>query len=72
MSLSCGQQAEQIGQSDGARAVGLANHVNPIGIIVPCQRVIGANGSMTGYAGGLELKRWLLGHEGAISMPLFS
>ena len=68
---SYGRLAESIGQAGGARAVGLANHLNPIGIIVPCHRVIGADGSMTGYAGGLELKRWLLGHEGALSMPLF-
>ena len=69
---SYGHLAERIGQLGAARAVGLANHVNPIGIIVPCHRVIGADGSMTGYAGGLERKRWLLGHEGALSMPLFS
>jgi methylated-DNA-[protein]-cysteine S-methyltransferase len=45
------------------RAVGLANGANPIGIVVPCHRVIGANGSLTGYGGGLERKRWLLDHE---------
>ena len=69
---SYGHLAQRIGQLGAARAVGLANHVNPIGIIVPCHRVIGADGSMTGYAGGLERKRWLLGHEGALSMSLFS
>ncbi|MFO0413368.1 MAG: methylated-DNA--[protein]-cysteine S-methyltransferase, partial [bacterium] len=47
------------------RAVGLANGQNPVGLIVPCHRVIGANGTLTGYAGGLERKRWLLQHEGA-------
>jgi methylated-DNA-[protein]-cysteine S-methyltransferase len=45
------------------RAVGLANGANPIGIVVPCHRVIGTNGSLTGYGGGLERKRWLLEHE---------
>ena len=49
-----------------ARAVGSANGANPISIVVPCHRVIGANGSLTGYAGGLERKRWLLRHEGAL------
>ena len=48
-----------------ARAVGSANGANPVGIVVPCHRVIGADGSLTGYAGGLERKRWLLAHEGA-------
>ena len=47
------------------RAVGLANGANPIGLVVPCHRVIGANGSLTGYGGGIERKRWLLRHEGA-------
>jgi methylated-DNA-[protein]-cysteine S-methyltransferase len=46
------------------RAVGLANGANPIAIVVPCHRVIGANGTLTGYGGGLERKRWLLQHEG--------
>jgi methylated-DNA-[protein]-cysteine S-methyltransferase len=45
--------------------VGLANGSNPIGVVVPCHRVIGANGSLTGYGGGIERKRWLLRHEGA-------
>ena len=49
-----------------ARAVGSANGANPICIVVPCHRVIGADGSLTGYAGGLERKRWLLRHEGAL------
>ncbi len=48
-----------------ARAVGSANGANPISIVVPCHRVIGSDGSLTGYAGGLERKRWLLAHEGA-------
>lgn len=52
-----------VGSPKACRAVGLANGRNPIGIIVPCHRVIGADGSMTGYGGGLERKRWLLEHE---------
>jgi methylated-DNA-[protein]-cysteine S-methyltransferase len=59
-----------IGNPKGVRAIGLANGANPIGIVVPCHRVIGANGSMTGYGGGLERKQWLLRHEGALSNPL--
>lgn len=59
-----------IGNPKGVRAIGLANGANPIGIVVPCHRVIGANGSMTGYGGGLERKQWLLRHEGALSASL--
>ncbi len=47
------------------RAVGMANGANPVGLVAPCHRVIGADGSLTGYGGGLERKRWLLRHEGA-------
>lgn len=57
--------AEQIGKPAAVRAVGLANGQNPVGIVVPCHRVIGADGSLTGYGGGLERKAWLLRHEGA-------
>ena len=60
---SYGTTAAAIGAPDAARAVGLANGQNPISIIVPCHRVIGADGSLTGYGGGLPAKRWLLGHE---------
>jgi methylated-DNA-[protein]-cysteine S-methyltransferase len=60
---SYGKVAVSIGHPDGPRAVGLANGQNPIPIIVPCHRVIGANGSLTGYGGGLDTKRWLLDHE---------
>ncbi len=60
---SYGQVAEQIGAAGAARAVGLANGHNPIAIIVPCHRVIGANGSLTGYGGGLDRKRSLLEME---------
>jgi methylated-DNA-[protein]-cysteine S-methyltransferase len=55
--------AARLGSPGAARAVGLANGRNPIAIAVPCHRVIGADGSLTGYAGGLERKRWLLAHE---------
>ncbi len=57
--------AASLGDPRACRAVGLANGRNPIAIAVPCHRVIGADGSLTGYAGGLERKRWLLDHEGA-------
>jgi len=60
-----GQLAAAIGSPKAVRAVGLANSRNPVALIVPCHRVIGANGTLTGYAGGLERKRWLLQHEGA-------
>lgn len=56
--------AERLGSV--ARAIGSANAQNPVAILVPCHRVIGADGSLTGYAGGLERKRWLLEHEGAL------
>lgn len=64
--LSYGALAANIGAPTGARAVGMINALNPIGIVLPCHRVIGADKSLTGYAGGLERKRWLLRHEGAI------
>lgn len=63
---SYGQLATAIGRPKAVRAVGLANGSNPVGIIVPCHRVVGANGTLTGYAGGLERKRWLLAHEAAV------
>lgn len=62
---SYGQLAAHIGAPAAVRAVGLANGANPVGLVVPCHRVIGANGTLTGYGGGLERKRWLLAHEGA-------
>ena len=61
--ISYGELAKRLGKPAAVRAVGLANGANPIGIVVPCHRVIGANGSLTGYGGGLERKRWLLNHE---------
>ena len=70
--LSYSALATKIGRPAAVRAVGLANVANPIAIVVPCHRVIGANASLTGYASGLERKRWLLDHEARItqaSMP---
>jgi methylated-DNA-[protein]-cysteine S-methyltransferase len=61
--VSYAKLAEQIGRPAAVRAVGLANGSNPIGVVVPCHRVIGSNGSLTGYGGGVERKRWLLEHE---------
>ena len=61
--MSYGALAAQIGKPGASRAVGLANGANPVAIVVPCHRVIGADGSLTGYGGGLPRKRWLLDHE---------
>jgi len=61
--LSYGELAKRIGRPKAVRAVGLANGSNPIGVVVPCHRVVGSNGSLTGYGGGLVRKRWLLAHE---------
>lgn len=63
---SYGEIAAQIGQKGAARAVGAANNRNPVAIVIPCHRVIGANGALVGYGGGLERKLLLLRHEGAI------
>ncbi|HPR63959.1 MAG TPA: methylated-DNA--[protein]-cysteine S-methyltransferase [Thermoanaerobaculia bacterium] len=60
---SYGELAQRIGRPKAMRAVGQASHRNPISIIVPCHRVVGANGSLTGYGGGLWRKEWLLNHE---------
>jgi O-6-methylguanine DNA methyltransferase len=60
---SYGQLAQAVGSPGASRAVGAANGSNPIAIVVPCHRVIGSNGMLTGYAGGLERKHWLLNHE---------
>jgi len=56
--------AQRIGRPNAVRAVGAANGANPVAVVVPCHRVIGASGSLTGYGGGLDRKRWLLAHEG--------
>lgn len=79
--VSYAQIAEQIGHPRAVRAVGLANGANPVGVVVPCHRVVGANGSLTGYGGGMHRKAWLLQHESAAGpgrwrdaaeLPLFS
>ena len=61
--MSYGALAKKIGEPKAVRAVGLANGSNPIGVVVPCHRVIGGDGSLTGYGGGLPRKKWLLEHE---------
>lgn len=61
--ISYGEQARRIGNPKAVRAVGGANHHNPISIVVPCHRVIGADGTLTGYGGGVDKKIWLLEHE---------
>ena len=63
--LSYAGLAQRIGRPTAVRAVGLANGSNPVALVVPCHRVIGSDGSLTGYGGGLDRKRWLLEHEGA-------
>jgi len=62
-----GAIAREIGHPDAVRAVGAANGANPIPIVVPCHRVLGSNGSLTGFGGGIEAKRWLLAHEARIA-----
>jgi methylated-DNA-[protein]-cysteine S-methyltransferase len=61
--ISYGELAHRLGKPKAVRAVGGANGANPIGIVVPCHRVIGANGTLTGYGGGMHRKKWLLAHE---------
>lgn len=63
--ISYGELARRVGNPKASRAVGLANGRNPVAIVVPCHRVIGADGSLTGYGGGLDRKVWLLEHEAA-------
>jgi methylated-DNA-[protein]-cysteine S-methyltransferase len=69
--ISYSTLAARIGQKAAVRAVGAANGANPVAIVVPCHRVIGADGSLTGYGGGLDRKRWLLAHEGVATPNLF-
>ena len=64
--ISYAELARRVGRPRAVRAAGLANGRNPISIVVPCHRVIGSNGSLTGYGGGLPRKKWLLEHEGAL------
>ena len=65
--MTYGEQAQRLGGANKARAVGAANGRNPLPIIIPCHRVIGADGSLTGFSAGVERKAWLLRHEAAIS-----
>lgn len=68
--VSYAELARRIGRPAAVRAVGLANGANPVAIVVPCHRVVGADGSLTGYGGGLARKRWLLAHERGDALPL--
>jgi methylated-DNA-[protein]-cysteine S-methyltransferase len=70
--VTYGELAAAVGQPTASRAVGLANGRNPLSIVVPCHRVVGANGSMTGYGGGIERKRWLLDFERGTRQPVLS
>lgn len=65
--ISYSQLATRVDRPEAVRAVGTANGANPIGIVVPCHRIVGSTGALTGYAGGLERKKWLLRHEGALA-----
>ena len=67
---SYAELARRVGAPAAVRAVGAANGANPVAVVLPCHRIIGSNGSLTGYGGGLERKRWLLHHEG-VSRTLF-
>lgn len=67
--MTYGELAQAMNNPKAVRAVGMANSLNPISIALPCHRVVGANGKLTGYAGGLERKQWLLAHESAIQEP---
>jgi methylated-DNA-[protein]-cysteine S-methyltransferase len=69
--ISYGEQARRMGDPSLSRAVGAANGANPIWLVIPCHRVIGSDGSLVGYGGGLPVKRALLEHEGALSASLF-
>jgi len=66
VTVSYSELARRLGDGNATRAVGAANGRNPIPIIVPCHRVVGANGELTGFGGGIDCKRWLLEHEGAL------
>ena len=69
--ISYAELARRIGSPSAIRAVGTANGANPVAVIVPCHRVIGSDGSLTGYGGGLDRKQWLLSHEGCTVPRLF-
>jgi len=66
--VSYAELARRVGQPTAYRAVGLANGANPVGVVVPCHRVVGSDATLTGYGGGLERKRWLLAHEGVTGL----
>jgi len=66
ITVSYGELAQQLKKPTATRAVGAANGANPLPIVIPCHRVIGADGSLTGFGGGLDIKRWLLEHEQAL------
>jgi methylated-DNA-[protein]-cysteine S-methyltransferase len=68
--VSYGEQARRLGDARKARAVGAANGRNPLPIVVPCHRVVGANGHLTGFGGGIECKAWLLDHERSVRQRL--
>jgi methylated-DNA-[protein]-cysteine S-methyltransferase len=68
--LSYAKLADRVGAPSAVRAVGAANGANPVAVVLPCHRIIGSDGSLTGYGGGLDRKRWLLAHEG-VSVGLF-
>jgi methylated-DNA-[protein]-cysteine S-methyltransferase len=70
MTTSYADLAGRVGSPSAVRAVGAANGANPVAVVLPCHRIIGSNGSLTGYGGGLDRKRWLLNHEG-VSRSLF-
>ena len=70
--ITYGDLARRVGNERASRAVGGANHHNPISIIIPCHRVVGSTGSLTGYAGGISRKSWLLEHEGVDMAKLFA
>ena len=65
--VSYGEQARRLGHDGKARAIGAANGANPIPVILPCHRVVGSDGSLTGFGGGLETKAWLLHHERVVA-----
>lgn len=69
MTITYGSLARQIGRAAASRAVGLANGANPVAVVVPCHRVIGADAALTGYGGGLHRKAWLIDHERRHAMP---
>lgn len=65
--LTYGEVASRLGNANASRAVGAANGQNPIAVVIPCHRLIASTGALTGYASGIEFKRWLLRHEGALA-----